>query len=278
MRFPLKAFSACALALSVGFAVGWVRQEPTQLSFLSVGQGDCAVFRTGGTAILIDDGPSSPTFDAGRQIVVPRLRSMGVQDVAAIFLSHPDEDHVGGTAAVIKEFPEARVVISDQFEDDPAMLGHLSQWGLAASKVLWLPKICDLRMGEFRAAIVSPDMLPGDEANNGSMFIHLVRGDASAVFSGDAPASVERAMEGVGDWRSEIMKAGHHGSRTATDESWIEAVRPRYAIVSVGRNNRYGHPNAEVMDRLKRDGVEALRTDEVGDITFEFNGVRFVRR
>ncbi len=278
MRFLHKLGLAGLGAFGLGFGVGSRVGDSTELVFVSVGQGDCAVFSTGGHAILIDDGPATPYFDAGSQIVVPRLRALGVESVAAILLSHPDGDHVGGTPAVLKAFPEAQVVISDQFEHDPAMLGHLAKWGLSPERVRWLPLDCSLAIGKFRATIVCPDKQPSEEANNGSMFIHLTDGAASAVFSGDAPTSVERAMETHCNWSSEILKAGHHGSRTASDESWIEAVHPRYAIISVGRNNRYGHPNREVMDRLQRDGVQALRTDQLGDIVFDFDGKEFVRR
>jgi competence protein ComEC len=106
----------------------------------------------------------------------------------------------------------------------------------------------------------------------------LVDGGGTAAFSGDAPISVERFVEGSGDWRSEILKAGHHGSRTASDESWIETVHPTYAVISVGRNNHYGHPNREVLDRLTQDGVTILRTDQDGDIEFDYDGKTFIKQ
>jgi competence protein ComEC len=264
-----------AAALLGGF-VGSRQDGETELVFISVGQGDCAVFEHDGEAILIDDGPGVPEADAGTKIVVPRLRQLGVDTVDAIFLSHPDGDHVGGTPAVIHAYPEARLVMSDQYRDDPAMAHHLSQWGVPASQVCWLPHDDSLRFGGFSARIVCPDMEPGDPENNGSMFVHLAYKDATAMFSGDAPASVEKAMEPLGGWNAEILKVGHHGSRTATDESWVEAVRPRFAVISVGRNNRYGHPNQEVLDRLAADHVPTFRTDRDGDVRFVFDGEKFV--
>lgn len=275
-RYKVAILGLCALA--AGFAAGWHAPVPTRLVFISVGQGDCAVFEKGGTAIMIDDGPGPPMSNADERIVVPRLRDLGVDSVAAILLSHSDEDHVGGTPAVLKAYPEAHVFMSDQFRNSSEMLHKLNGWGMDPSRIDWLPPEDTLSFGDFTASIECPPMTPGDDANNGSMFVHLHCRDASATFSGDAPASVEKAMEPLGDWRSEILKVGHHGSRTATDESWIEAVHPRYAVISVGRNNEYGHPNREVIDRLKRDGVETFRTDQVGDIEFDFDGRTFIKR
>jgi competence protein ComEC len=225
---------------------------------------------------LIDDGPGPPEADAGEKLVLPALRRLGVDSVSAIFLSHPDEGHVGGTPAVLKEYPTARIVMSDEFRTDPAMVGHLAQWKVPAERVCWLPLRDRFVDGKFVATIVCPDMRAGDEANNGSMFVRVSCGGASAMFSGDAPRSVEDAMESCGSWTSEILKVGHHGSRTATDPSWLQAVHPRFAVISVGRNNRYGHPNAEVVDELREDHVKTYRTDQDGDVVFTFNGQTFL--
>jgi competence protein ComEC len=241
-----------------------------------VGQGDCSVLQSDGETVLVDDGPASPYEDAGAKIVVPWLRKEGVDDVEAIFLSHPDEDHVGGTPAILTAYPGAKVVISDQFKADPAMLGHLQKWGLPVDSVLWLPHLSSFRVGELVCEVDCPDRTLDEDTNHGSMFIRASEGQGSAVFSGDAPKDVERKVEGDGDWHSEIDHVGHHGSRTATDPSWIAAVHPRYAIISVGRDNRYGLPNQEVIDRLQQSNVHILRTDRDGTITFDFNGSEFV--
>ena len=272
----LKIALAGAVAAALGVFAGSTTNPDIELVFVSVGQGDCAVLEQNGEAILIDDGPGTPEANAGEKLVLPRLRSLGIDAVDAIFLSHPDSDHVGGTPAVLRAYPEARLVMSDQYENDPAMQRHLADWGIPPAAVDWLPHDTNLQFGQFAARIVCPGMQPGDEENNGSMFVRISCKNASAMFSGDAPASVEEAMEPQGGWTSEILKVGHHGSRTATDESWVETVHPRYAVISVGRNNRYGHPNREVVDRLAADQVKTFRTDQDGDVTFLFNGDTFV--
>ncbi len=106
-------WGACA---TLGALAGWWQGAPPDtLTFLSVGQGDCAVFRTSGTTILIDAGPLTPTVDSGEKVVVPKLRAMGVESVDLVLLSHPDMDHVGGLRAIKHAFPNLKVGISGAF-------------------------------------------------------------------------------------------------------------------------------------------------------------------
>jgi competence protein ComEC len=247
------------------------------LSFLSVGQGDCAVFQHGGTTILIDSGPKNPKTDAGEKIVVPDLREMGVDGVDLILLSHPDIDHVGGTGAVLKAYPGATIAVSACFRQNQQLLGLLRQWGRDPDRVKWLGPEYQGTIGDFKIRIDCPQTYPDEETNDGSMIVRLSDGAASAVFTGDAPAKVEEAFGQVADWRSEVMKAGHHGSRSATCEDWIHAVHPEYAILSCGVNNEYHHPHREVVDRLRSAGVKMCRTDEEGDIIFDMKDGRFKR-
>ncbi|MDR3691368.1 MAG: MBL fold metallo-hydrolase [Fimbriimonas sp.] len=270
------AIGGCACVL-IGAVVGLLWPRPTRLTFLNVGQGDCAVFETEGVAILIDSGPKDSTSDAGERIVVPRLRQMGVDGVDLILLSHPDMDHIGGTGAIVRAFPEATIAASRYFQHNTQLLEQLRKWGKRPEEVKWLGPELKGSLGEFKIRIECPAIDENQETNDGSMFVSIVDGAASAVFTGDAPVKAEEAMEPIGGWRSEVMKAGHHGSRTATSESWIETVRPEYAILSCGKNNRYGHPHKEVVDRLEADGVKICRTDREGDITFDFLNGRFVR-
>jgi len=273
----LKWCVVAACCLVAGVCAGWFWPDPTRLVFLNVGQGDCAMIHAGGATILIDSGPRDAHSDAGERIVVPKLRAMGITGVDLILLSHPDMDHIGGTGAIVHAFPDAKIAVSTYFRHNHQLLEQLAKWGRRADGVMWLGDQLEGSIGEFRLRIDCPAIVEDEETNDGSMFVRIESGKASAVFSGDAPVKAEDAMESVTDWHSEIMKAGHHGSRSATSEGWIEAVRPDYAILSCGRNNRYGHPNKEVVDRLTADGVHILRTDRDGDIAFVVQDGKFVR-
>jgi len=250
---------------------GWSRQPQTRLDFPSVGQGDCAVFQTAGDAVVIDAGPKSPTFDAGAKIVLPDLDKIGAPAVDLILLSHPDEDHVGGADSLHKAFPHARIGMSDQFRGYPAMEKHLRDWGMKDADVIWLGASSQIRIGDFTLRIRDPILAPGANDNDGSTFIHLIGPSGSAVLSGDADDPTERDMESVEDWHSQVMKVGHHGSRSSTDPSWIAAVHPQYAVISCGLNNMYGHPAKETLDKLQNAGVQTFRTDLQGDIEFDYD-------
>ena len=245
----LKLAGAWLLCLFLGIAAGyWVSPRPTRLVFLSVGQGDCTLFQTDNTSVLIDDGPKSPNFDAGQKLVLPDLDRLGATPVSLILLSHPDQDHVGGTGALLKAFPHARIAISEQFLNDAHLQAELSEWGLHTGDILWLGDSAQIKLGCFTLGIEDPALSAGAPDNDGSMFIHLTGGPASAVFSGDADALTERAMETRGNWSSQVLKVGHHGSRTASDPTWLGAVHPAFAVVSCGRDNEYGHPAAETAE------------------------------
>ena len=272
-----KVIAGGIACVAIGFGVGWVWPQPTRLTFLSVGQGDCAVFQTAGTTVLIDSGPVTPKSDAGEKVVVPDLKEMGVDGVDLILLSHPDIDHIGGTGAILRAYPEATIAISNCFHSNSQLLEQLRKWKIDSNHLKWLGPELKGRVGGFEIRLDCPQTDPDEETNDGSMILRIANGGASVVFTGDAPTKIEQAFSHVVDWRSEIMKAGHHGSKTSTSEDWIEAVRPEYAILSCGINNQYHHPHPEVVNRLKEDGVKTCRTDLEGNIRFVMRNGRFER-
>ncbi|CAN5354785.1 hypothetical protein BH11ARM1_BH11ARM1_01390 [soil metagenome] len=255
-------------------AIGWVLGAPSQvtrLTFLSVGQGDCAVFQTGDNAILIDDGPSDLV---AQYLILPKLRKLGVSNVDRIFLSHPDSDHVAGTKVLLDRYPSAKVVISSQFRDNAEMKSDLQTWKLADNQVEWLDTDSHGQFGGFDLEIFCP---PATTENDGSMIMRLRNGEASAEFSGDASSETEAIAQAHEDWSAEIMKAGHHGSRTATSDQWLRAVHPQYVVISCGLDNRYGHPHKETLARIAEEKGQMLRTDLDGTIIFELREGHFTR-
>lgn len=273
----LKWIGAAFGFITLGFSAGWFWPDPTRITYLSVGQGDCSVFQHQGVTILIDTGPKNPKIDAGEKIVVPKLRQMGVNGVDLILLSHPDMDHIGGTGAILKTYPEATVAVSRCFRDNKQLLGLLRDAGRTPEDIQWLGPELRGRIGDFSIQIDCPQTDPEEETNDGSMLVHLGDGAATAMFTGDAPAKIEEAFDHVMDVRSELMKVGHHGSRFSSCEDWLQMVHPRYAIVSCGINNEYHHPHPSVVNRLKADGIKICRTDLEGDVVFGLQDGHFVR-
>lgn len=258
-------------ALSLSAGAGWYQltgSNATRLTFLAVGQGDCIVFQHRGRTVLIDAGPKNEYVDAGERIVAPALYRLGVRTIDVVLISHPDSDHIGGLPALARRFPIGRVVAPARFADHDEMRGWLQRSRLPADAVQWVSH-GEFTVGPYRFVLDSVEAKDLTDDNDGSMFVRLTGPGLRAVFTGDASTEVEKRMlRRGGGWEAEILKAGHHGSRTSTSTEWIGAVSPKWAVFSCGRNNTYGHPNPDVAARLERHGVRLLRTDRDGSMSF----------
>lgn len=258
-----------SLILSLLLSLAGCQRHPARLIFLQVGQGDCAVFSTAGSTIMVDAGPREGGFDSGERIILPALRRLGIQSVDLILLSHPDLDHVGGLGAICRAMPNARVAASAEFRTWPSMIRSLKEAHIDPGDVVWLPRDSVAKLGRFQLRLYCPSMEGRENDNDGSMCVRISDGHQSAVLTGDAPSEIEEELAQHGNWRADILKAGHHGSRGSTSYPWLRAVGPRWVILSCGRDNRFGHPHKETMDRIREYGAEPLRTDQLGDIEFD---------
>src|SRR6266571_5361969 len=243
--------------------------------FLDVGQGDAAALRTpNGRWIVIDGGPRTPERDAGRRVVVPFLRDQGVGRVAVVVATHGDADHLGGLPAVVEAFPPELVLEPGEPLGRPLYLEFLA--GVEASGARWHGARAGDRVevDSVVLEVLSPDSLwmrlPLD-VNDHGVVLRVRYGGVRLLFQADAGLPVEGRLTGtVGP--VDRLKVGHHGSRTATSDEWLDELAPREAVISVGRNNHYGHPAPEVLERLARHGITVFRTDRSGTITFSTDG------
>jgi competence protein ComEC len=246
------------------------------LHFLDVGQGDGAVLRTPrGRWVVIDAGPASERSDAGTRVVVPFLERHGAGSVAAVVISHAHLDHIGGVTAVLDRFPVGEVLEPAAPVSDPLYTGFLS--GLARRRIAWHP----VHTGEgftldgVRFTVLHPEPSWrgwGDDVNEDSVVLLVEYGGFQALFAGDAGFPAEEVLRArVG--RVDVLKVGHHGSRGSTGDAWLDSLRPRLAIISVGRND-YGHPAPATLARLAAHDVPVRRTDQEGTITVSTDGDR----
>ena len=243
--------------------------------FLDVGQGDAAALRTpNGRWIVIDGGPRTPERDAGRRVVVPFLRGQGVGRVAVLVATHGDADHLGGLPAVVEAFDPELVLEPGEPLGRPLYLEFLA--GVEASGARWHPARAGDRVEVDGVVleVLSPDSLwlrlPLD-VNEHGVVLRVRYGAVRLLFQADAGLPVESRLVGtVG--RVDLLKVGHHGSRSATSDEWLDELEPRTAVISVGRHNNYGHPAPDVLARLARHGVTVFRTDQSGTITFSTDG------
>ncbi len=243
------------------------------VSFLDVGQGDAIALRTpAGRWLLIDGGPRGPPplGDAGRRVVVPFLRSHGATQLAAIVATHAHLDHFGGLPAVLDAFAPAYMLEPGQPVPDANYLGFLG--AVEADGAEWRParRGDRLELDGVTFEVLSPDSawaVSQTDINEESVVLLVTYGTTRLLLAGDAGLPTEAHIAGtVG--HVTLLKVGHHGSRGATSDRWLDELRPEDAVISVGAHNRYGHPAPEVVARLKARGITVLRTDERGTITF----------
>ncbi|HWV56654.1 MAG TPA: DNA internalization-related competence protein ComEC/Rec2, partial [Longimicrobiales bacterium] len=243
-----------------------------EIHAIDVGQGDAFAIRSpAGRWILVDAGPRSATFDAGRARVVPYLLRHGADRLEFVILTHPDGDHIGGVSAVTESLSIGAIVDPAVAAGKPLYLSAIDD--AEHSRIRWLRAEAgrELRLDGMLLEFLFPDtgaVGTGDGTNDQSVVFRLAFGEFSALFTGDAPAAVEMylARRHGAALRSQVLKVGHHGSRTSTAAEILSATSPGIALVSVGRANRYGHPAPEVLERLAEAGVATYRTDVDGAI------------
>ena len=245
--------------------------------FLDVGQGDAAVVETpAGRFVLIDGGPRTPVRDAGRRVVVPFLRRQGAGRLAAVIATHGDADHLGGLPAVIETLGPRLVLEPGEPLGRPLYLEFLAAVAGAGSD--WRParRGDRLELDGVRFDVLSPDsawLAAPLEVNEHGVVVRVSYGAARLLFEADAGLPTEARLAGqVG--QVTLLKVGHHGSRSATSDAWLDELRPEEAVISVGARNNYGHPAPEVLARLSAHGIVVYRTDRQGTITFSSDGQR----
>lgn len=232
--------------------------------FIDVGQGDaCLVELPGGGTILIDGGGRAAT-----DTLLQYLQAQSIDRIDHLIATHPHEDHIGGLIGVVAELEIGKVYMprvvhtTKTFEE---LLETIKEKGL---KITAARTGVEIEAGDgVEAVFVAPCREDYEDLNDHSAVLKLRFGQASFLFTGDAERQSEMDMLNSGtDLMAQILKVGHHGSSTSTSHEFLEAVNPEVAVISAGKDNSYGHPHEEVVDRLASFGVEILRTDLMGDI------------
>ena len=245
---------------------------------LDVGQGDATtVMFPDGTALLIDAGGfAGTTFDIAGRVVVPALHALQVTRLHAFVLTHGDPDHVGGAEGVLRTFAPAAVWEGVPVPPHPALRALAAR--AAGQRLLWRGvRAGDAdRAGEVEIRILHPPEPEWERQrvrNDDSIVIELRYRDVSILLPGDIGREVERML--IPSLRlapTVILKAAHHGSATSTSDEFLDATKPTAVIFSAGRNNRFGHPAAAVVERIERKGIPMFNTATHGAVFVETDG------
>jgi competence protein ComEC len=269
------AWAAAAGILASPIAVHVATQGVLELVVLDVGQGDALLLRSpGGRWLLIDAGPRHDGYDSGTQKVLPYLRKRDVRALDLMILTHPDMDHVGGAPSLLRGFPILGVADPGEVVGKELFLDVLT--AAQGRGVPWriLQAGDSLHVDGVALRVVAPEGA-GKESENGdsnpaSVVLELRFGAFAALLTGDAPISAELGLlSRLRSPRFQLLKVGHHGSSTSTSQELLDRTHPEVALISVGRRNRYGHPNPGVLQRLRASGARVVRTDREGTIVIK---------
>lgn len=244
--------------------------DEMRVHFMDVGQGDSILIESpNGKTMLIDAGVKG----AGQQ-VVSYLKELGVNKLDKVVATHPDADHIGGLIPVLHAIPieqfydSGKVHTSQTFEE---MLMAIDEKNIP----YYVPKTGDFI--EFDKDVTVKVLNANEHAtdnNDASIVLKVVYGNVSFLLTGDAGIALEKEMMS-NDVTATVLKAGHHGSNTSSSEDFIRAVKPEVTILSYGEDNKYGHPHAEVVNRLQAIGSNIYATADLGTITVATNGVNY---
>lgn len=271
MKFLIALFFSHLILLQMPYIVT-AETNLVEVHFLDVGQADSIFITFGEETMLVDAGDNG---DGG--LVTNYLKKLGVTQLDYLVATHPHHDHIGGMDEVIKAFEVGRVLMPDVSYPTTHYKSLIKEMTKNHIPVMKAHEGMKIKLGRrVSVQVFSPnESAEYEDFNDYSAVLRLKHGDNRFLFMGDAGVEVEKQMlEGLKKKQlvSEVLKIGHHGANSATTESFLKAVSPETAVISVGKDNRYHFPDNEVLQRLRGKDISILRTDQIGTIIAKSDG------
>jgi len=260
------------LALNVGLGMNLARMpEALTMDILDVGQGDSILLRTAEGATVLVDGGLDDTVLQELGAVLPWTE----RRIDLVVMTHPDSDHSGGLVGVLQRFEVGAVLLSAPAHDTEVYAALLTEVKASGVPYYFAQADTDFRFGDLTLDVLWPfEAVTGQEVkvtNNAAAVIRASAGEHSILLTADIEAEVEAELIASGlNLQAEILKAPHHGSHSSNTLDFLEAVSPDWTLISCGAGNDYGHPHADVLDRLDDLDIQVARTDTQGRIRVVF--------
>lgn len=248
-------------------AAGTTSEKGFWIKFIDVGQGDAALVQCDGKYMLIDGGPSDAS-----SVIYTILKESGIDKIDYMVATHPDADHIGGLSGALN-YAKVSKCYCPVTEHDTKTFNSLVKYLSKQNVAITVPKASDkFKLGSANITILGP-IGETDDTNNSSIVLRVEYGKNSFIFMGDAEVEEEtQIINKYKDISADVIKIGHHGSASSSSKELLSAVKPQYAIISVGKDNSYGHPVQTTLDKISDAKVKIYRTDLQGDITVTSDG------
>lgn len=244
--------------------------EPTiselTVHFIDVGQADAAVLQCDDDTMIIDGGNV-----ADSSLIVAYLKKLNIEHIDCMVCTHAHEDHVGGLSAPLSVMPVGAVYAPVTESDSKAYQNFKRKVADTNTEIMHPENYERFPLGSATVEILASPK-SADNLNNTSIILKVTHGNKSFLFTGDAEREEEQTLLDKGLLKSDVLKVAHHGSSTSTSYTFLREVMPEYAVISVGKDNSYGHPTNDVLSRLRDADVKVYRTDLQGDIIMKSDG------
>lgn len=236
--------------------------------FIDVGQADSILIESDGKFMLVDAGNS-----ADKDIVINYLKNQGVEELNYVVATHPHEDHIGAMDEVVEDFSIGKV-FAPYVEHTSKTYYNLLEAIILSELKMKQPEIgSEVTLGGSTITFLAPNVDYGDDLNNWSVGLKVTNGVHTFVMCGDAEELAESDIIATGiDLKADVLKLGHHGSSTSSSDAFLKAVEPKYAVISSGVDNSYGHPHVETLQKIDKLGIQLFRTDQQGNIIATSDG------
>ena len=246
-------------------------KEMLAVHFIDVGQGDCELITTPtGETMLIDAGVPEAGDD-----IVSYITGLGIKEIDIFVASHYHEDHIGGSPDVFEAFDILSVLILDCEVTTSCAKKLINNIEKEESEVVYAERGYEFSLGAAEFLTLSPEKITDKGGNDDSIILRMEYGDARYIFTGDAEKEAEESVledYSENELSADLLKIGHHGSRTSTTDVFLKAISPNIAVISCGKGNSYGHPHTETVEKLVASVENIYRTDVLGTIVIHTDG------
>lgn len=274
-------YSFLTIGVSILLIVNFidVYQDRMRINFIDVGQGDSCLIRYKGTNIMIDSGGSlsknkdGKSYDIGENVLNNYLLNRGITRLDYIMASHFDEDHSQGFIFLLKNMKVKNVIISEQYKTSSIYEQFKQICKKQNIQIIYVRSGDEIRIKDLAFKILHPkskeNQISENPLNNNAIVCMVKYKNRRILFTGDIEKVAENEMvkEYTNGLKADILKVGHHGSKTSTTKEFLDFINPSVALIGVGQNNKFGHPNEDVIKRLEEKNIQIYRTDEMGEIS-----------